>query len=770
MLGDHRGALARDLEQVFGHGSATALPEGQLLRRFVRERDESAFAALVSRHGRMVLGVCRRVLGARPDAEDAFQATFLVLLRRASALQDADSLGPWLYGVAWRVASRARAGNARRRREEENAAANRPEQTETDCSAARRELHAIIDEEMNRLPEKYRQPLVLCYLEGLTHEAAARQLRWKAGVLRGRLDRGRLRLRGRLARRGLAPAATLAVADWLNPSSQAAVAQALVHSTVLTACLHLTVGKVSGTIANTSAARLAGDVLRKKLVGRAALIATALISGTLTLAALGTPGKIHDPNSSAQAPVSTATTTLGRVLPARRIELRVVDRSRGKPLPGVRLTLVTGTVPTFERTSDYNGTIAFDYPSLGPNRAHVDARKDGFLPTRVWVRHPGEEEEFPPSFTLKMVPAARIGGLVKEEDGQPVLGAKVWLAISGPSDEPQNRAGIRTEEALTDAEGRWSCPGVPPGYNDARLSMIRISHPNFQTCELHGDELTNAIGPEGMVVLHQGIVVTGRVVDREGHPVRGARVGTGSDRFGSDPQIVETDGDGRFRLGHLRPRETVITVQAKGHGPERIELDARAGFRSVELKLDAPRTIQGRVVDRDGRPLPGIQVTLAYWRRLHTLDWNAETRTDGRFRWDNAPREEVWLNAFGNGFIGVQNHVVPATETETVIKMAKTLTVTGTVIDYRTRKPIESFRLTPGTESEDGSHTYWDKSRSKRQQAGHYEFRFKEPAGNGHLMRIEAEGYSLAISRRIADAEGEARIDFELVPAAQPRR
>jgi RNA polymerase sigma factor (sigma-70 family) len=771
MLGEHRGALGRNLEQVFGQGTATALPEGQLLRRFVAERDESAFAALISRHGPMVLGVCRRVLGARPDAEDAFQATFLVLLRRANALQDADSLGPWLYGVAWRVASRARAGNARRRVEEENAAATRPEQTESDCPAARRELHAIIDEEINRLPEKYRRPLVLCYLEGLTREAAAQQLRWKAGVLRGRLDRARLRLRGRLTRRGLAPAATLAIADWLGSSAQVAVAQALVDAAVQTACRDLTAGKVSGTLAVTAAATPACDVLRKQLLGRAVLIAAVLASGTLALATLGTPGEVHDPKSSAQAPASTAPSRLGGVSPAgRTIELRVVDRSRGKPLPGVRLTVVVGTVPTVERTSDDNGVITFDYPSLGPNRVHVDARKEGYLPMRVGVSHPGEEEEFPSSFTLKMIPAARIGGLVKDEEGRPVFGAKVWLGISGPWDKPQNRAGIHLENALTDALGRWNCPSIPPGYHEAQLRVIRIRHPDFQTCEVHNDELTDAIGPNGTVVLRRGIVVTGRVVDREGHPVRGARVGTGSDWFGSDPPIVETDGDGRFRLGHLRPGETVITVQAKGHGPERIELDLRKALSPVELKLATPRTIQGSVVDRDGRPLRGISVTVAYWRRLHTLDWNAETGTDGRFRWENAPREEVWLNAFGNGFIGVQNHVVPAMATETVIKLASTLLVSGTVIDYRTRKPIESFLVTPGTESEDGSHTYWDKSRSKRQAAGRYEFRFREPAGNGHLLRIEAEGYTLGISRRIADSEGEASIDFELVPAAQSRR
>ena len=389
---------------------------------------------------------------------------------------------------------------------------------------------------------------------------------------------------------------------------------------------------------------------------------------------------------------------------------------------------------------------------------------------RVWVRHPGDEDEFPPNFTLKMVPAARIGGLVKDEEGRPVFGAKVWLGISVPLGKPENRAEIRLEDAPTDAEGRWNSPSIPPGDHDAQLLTIRIRHPNFQTCEVHDDELTDAIGPNGTVMLRRGIVVTGRVLDHEGHPVRGARVGAESNRFGSDPPIVETDGDGRFRLGHLQPRETAITVQAKGHGPERIELDARTALPPVELKLGTPRTIQGRVVDRDGRPLPGIRVTVAYWRRLNTLDWKAETGTDGRFRWENAPREEVWLNAFGNGFVGVRNHVVRALETETVIKLARTLRVSGTVVDFRTRKPIESFILTPGTESEDGSYTYWDKSRSKRQEAGRYEFRFREPAAYGYLMKIEAEGYAPGLSRPIADAERDARIDFELVPAAQSQK
>ena len=106
--GELRGTVVRDLEQVFGQGTGTGLTEGQLLRRFVMGRDEAAFSTLVSRHGPMVMGVCRRVLAAAADTDDAFQATFVVLIRRAAALEDVDCLGPWLYGVAWRVASRAR--------------------------------------------------------------------------------------------------------------------------------------------------------------------------------------------------------------------------------------------------------------------------------------------------------------------------------------------------------------------------------------------------------------------------------------------------------------------------------------------------------------------------------------------------------------------------------------------------------------------------------------------------------------------------------------
>jgi RNA polymerase sigma factor (sigma-70 family) len=207
MAGENQGAVLLGIERIFNQGSLTGLSEGQLLHRFATG-DPGAFEALVMRHGPMVRSVCRRMLYDSCDVEDAFQATFLVLLRKAGALRDAEALSPWLHGVAYRVAARIRAHSARRPVEESRSA--RPEAVESACDLERTELRALLDEEIGHLPEKYRRAVVLCYLEGRTHEEAARRLRCSAGSLRGRLDRARQKLKDRLVRRGVAPAAALA--------------------------------------------------------------------------------------------------------------------------------------------------------------------------------------------------------------------------------------------------------------------------------------------------------------------------------------------------------------------------------------------------------------------------------------------------------------------------------------------------------------------------------------------------------------------------------
>jgi protocatechuate 3,4-dioxygenase beta subunit len=528
---------------------------------------------------------------------------------------------------------------------------------------------------------------------------------------------------------------------------------------------------VAGTVASTWAATLAGELLRSQLLGRAILLAAVLACGILPLAALGTPGRIADLIPSAQKPVPAAAPEASTpALAGRTIDFRVVERSTGNPLPDVRLTVVVGATKTVERTTDETGVVSFEYPSPKPNSVYLRARKEGFLPMRVWLRHPAYDEEFPATFTLTMVPAISIGGFVKDEDGRPLSGAKVSPILIETSGAAQSRAGIRIEDALTDVGGHWTCPSPLSGSLETRLVGIQFRHPDFEPLKVGRDELEEAIGPRGTVVLHRGIAVTGQVVDHNGHPVRAARVGAGRDWFGSDPPIVETDPDGRFRLGNLRPGQTVITVQAKGHGPGAIEIDPRTGMPPVKIMLGAARTIRGRVVDAGARPLPGIRLQVVWWRGFRTLDWKAETESDGQFLWEDAPHEDVWINVRGNGFIALENRVVPAAEAETVIKLARTLRVTGTVVDFRTRKPIESFKVTPGTETLDRSHTYWDTSRTEHHNGGRYEVRFPQVAQPAHILRIEADGYSLGISRPIKDDEGEARVDFELAPVTPSQR
>jgi RNA polymerase sigma factor (sigma-70 family) len=231
----------------------------QLLERFIAHKDEAAFAALVQRHGPMVLAVARNVLHHRQDAEDVFQATFLVLARKAASVRKRGSAGSWLHGVAYRLALKARTAAAARHRLESRAPARAPEESADDLTW--RELSRILHEELDRLPDKYRAPLVLCYLQGLTQDQAAEHLGLPKGTLRGRLERGRLLLRGRLSRRGLAPAVVL-LADTTRPTA-AALAGPLVSTTARTAAAYVA-GRAAGV--SVPVAHMTEEVLRAMFI------------------------------------------------------------------------------------------------------------------------------------------------------------------------------------------------------------------------------------------------------------------------------------------------------------------------------------------------------------------------------------------------------------------------------------------------------------------------------------------------------------------------
>jgi RNA polymerase sigma factor (sigma-70 family) len=261
------------------HATVEAQSDAQLLTEFVTARDEAAFAALVRRHGPMVLGVCRRILDHTQDAEDVFQATFLVLARKAYAVMRRETVGTWLYRVAYRTAQEARSMRTRRRAKERQVANLLPQHA---AAVEVQDWRPILDEELDGLPEKYRAPLVLCELESRPRKEAAEQLRIPEGTLSSRLAKARKMLGLRLARRGVTLSSGAVVAALGQDALSASVSGPLVVETARVATLAQTgeLASVSGPVA-----LLMKGALKTMFMAKFKVVGVMLLVACLTLGA-----------------------------------------------------------------------------------------------------------------------------------------------------------------------------------------------------------------------------------------------------------------------------------------------------------------------------------------------------------------------------------------------------------------------------------------------------------------------------------------------------
>ncbi len=290
MVIKNEGTILRHLNTLFNIGAIGTLTDGQLLERFADghgEAKELAFAALVERHGPFVLRICRAVLGNEHEADDAFQATFFALVRKANSLWVQDSLRPWLHQAAFRAASHDRAARTRRR-VHERAAAMRSEWRDSDNGSD--ELESVIHEEINRLPSRYRIAVVLCDLEGRTLAQAARHIGCAVGTVKSRLARGREKLRRRLFRRGVTPAHGTATTV-AGGAATANVPPALVEATVRYAVY----GKSAARAVPAAVASFAAWMQRSRHMIKVLLVTAAVV----TLGAIG-----FSPSDSERRPVS----------------------------------------------------------------------------------------------------------------------------------------------------------------------------------------------------------------------------------------------------------------------------------------------------------------------------------------------------------------------------------------------------------------------------------------------------------------------------------
>ena len=522
MSGVQLGAALRQIHGLFEAGTVAGLTDGQLLDRYLARRDESAFAALVTRHGPMVLGVCHSVLRGMPEVEDAFQATFLVLIRKAGSIRGRDTVGGWLHRVAHRVAVQAAQDRSRTARREQ-AAGDLTDLTATG-EADDADWHIPLHEELARLPERLRQPIVLCYLEGKTHAQAAFELRWSEATLRRRLADARELLRGRLTRRGLAiSAAALSLAT--APEAMAAVPPAWVDGLA-----RLAADPIAGSAAAAPAARLALGFIRSQLAGRAravANVAALLLSVGLAAGHLipAGPARADDPARPASRPAAAAPRPAPTApKPAAEgmlaISGRVLDPD-GKPFPRARIyayrpdprdgeALFAPGSPAPDATSDADGRYRFETPDPGFQTLQTQATwthptivalAPGFGPAWASFTTKAEARDLTLKLARDDVP---ILGRVLDLEGRPVPGVNVrpvgvfaspgedlsdWEAAMAGARDISEGAMARLPRMLelfrwgkdlavkTDAEGRFRLAGI----GRERVVSLWIEGPTIAT-------------------------------------------------------------------------------------------------------------------------------------------------------------------------------------------------------------------------------------------------------------------------------------------------
>ncbi|MBI1913623.1 MAG: sigma-70 family RNA polymerase sigma factor [Planctomycetes bacterium] len=604
------GTILRHIHQLSLVSSAHELTDSDLLRRFAGEQDQAAFAALVGRHGPLVWRVCRAVLGHEQDAEDAFQATFVVLAKKGGYLRDAGTLAGWLYGVAVRIARRARRGAARRRAREQQA--RQPDQ-ESVSEGTWRDVQAALDEEVLRLPEKLRLPFVLCFLEGRCQAEVARELGCRPGTVSARLSQARKELLRRLARRGVSLSAVLTAVALSRGPAGAVVPAALASSTVRAASACAAKGGLTGITSPGVAALVKGGVptmftTRGKLVTGFVLLAGLLVAGAGVMArqpAAADP-RVTPQANGFQGVARAEKAVKGRLAekltegPGKSAEM-VEVRGRilgpdGKPFAGARLLFCSSdrdddrAEAVVSATSGADGRFHLTAARTGLVRGRqLVAAADGYGPDWVEADSLGKGE-----VTLRLVRdlATPLSGRILDLEGRPVKDAVVRVrslkatpqenltpVLKSWSPDSNRISPLLTKHLYqpsvaglmavkTDADGRFKVRGVGAD----RVAVLRLEGPTIEhrvlyvLCRpgldvkaLRRPEPEPGLGPPSLPALYAPSFehvarptrpVAGKVIDRAtGKPLADVHIGGhGAGASWEDFATTRTDTQGRYRL------------------------------------------------------------------------------------------------------------------------------------------------------------------------------------------------------------------------------
>lgn len=655
-------SVARQIESLFDGASVAGLTDRQLIERFIARPDaagEAAFAAIVNRHGPMVMDICRQVLTNPHDAEDAFQAVFLILACRARSIRDPDLLGSWLYAVALRTARKARTRITRRRKNDELARAQRsaagpitpidPSVPSPEYVLISREQAEILYGAIDRLPPSFRLPILLHYFEGLTVDQTANRLRCPAGTVRSRLARACDKLRRGLMRRGVALSATVVASALESRSASASVSSGLCETTAHAAVnFAARRAAVAGTL-SAPAIGLAREVSRSMLLAKSKSIAVMLVFLGAMLAGAGfavqtaekragepklqdrQAGKPDLQEAAASAAGANAQPAPGRMF----VVGRVLD-PQGQPVPNASVLVYARTTPIQvdgpedrgyakeigHARSDDTGRIRVDVPrttSATYDRFGAVALAPGY--GAGWTSLSADAVQ--PVADITLPPEQIIHGRAFDLLGQPAANVRVSVTAIGrmdPSVPNQRLASLEgpafwwahaddlagwPRTVVSRPDGRFTVRGVGRGFR----AFLTVIEPRFVTQLVQADTDEASLKKPLSIALQPARTLSGRVTYADtGKPVRNVRVTVGA-------VTATTDVEGRYRANPRAGRVRVSALAPTGEPyldtSQLIQWPKGAITHSIDLALKRGVLIRGTVTERPShRPVPGAFVEL----------------------------------------------------------------------------------------------------------------------------------------------------------------
>lgn len=454
------------------------------------------------------------------------------------------------------------------------------------------------------------------------------------------------------------------------------------------------------------------------------------------------------------------------------LQVQVFEDASGKPLAGAALIVtVEGATNRFSGESDVQGNCQLSLSSDGVS-ARIQVARAGWCPLVCELSAKELASTGPLRFSMRA--AEKVGGVIRDETGQPVAGARVFVHF------PQRLQGPHTpvedNPSVSDTAGRWQNDAVPA---DAEYIRIAVVHPNYvwNGPQPSKEQLRQGDSLISLTPLH---ALAGVVLDPEGHPVAGARVFRGQEwgimalESGNE---VTTDSQGRFRFPPAQGGKVQVAAWAAEFGPVIQMVEETGNAQPVELRLTQPHTLKVRVTDLEGHPLAGAEATIAEWNNLRYPPGTYKADAEGCLAITNAPAGEMQMNFSFPGCMNNDFCRVQPSGTEQTIRLAPALRVHGRVVDAKTGEPIKSFKLYAGWPrqvSRNGSLTnegaQWDSYNPRSFQNGAFDWTFTRPPIMGTreppdiLLKAEADGYGPAVSRLFKTTERDAEFQFRLEP------